>query len=140
MSIHYSAEAFTDVANRIVPEHKSAIVDRTFGLPVGLYVATFGFYFAFLAVMTLGFGSRETAVPLAICAIFLVMAFGVPRKWATMAPEKTAKATDWTDFHARGFDTFTGRIKARDATAQVLILPVLIFCWGLAIVVIAAML
>jgi hypothetical protein len=34
--------------------------------------------------------------------------------------------------------TNTGRLAPRDATIQVLILPVLLVCWGIAIAVIAA--
>lgn len=43
------------------------------------------------------------------------------------------------EFETRGIMTNTGRLLPRDATIQVLILPVLLVIWGLAFAVIAAL-
>lgn len=138
MSVHFPAETFSTVADRVDLTKHSVHVDRNFGLPSRLYVATFGLYLSFLAVMTLGFGTREMAIPLAICVVFLVMAFSVPRLWAKMGPANTTTAMRWVDYQRAGIETYTGTVKARDANAQVLILPILILFWGLAVVSITA--
>ena len=56
-----------------------------------------------------------------------------------MAPgSRHTRAKSWSRFQAEGIQTAFGRTSAREATVQVLILPVLIFLWGIAAVVIAA--
>ncbi len=64
--------------------------------------------------------------------------FGVPALWTRLAGNTSAPQT-MGEFEARGIQTNTGRLAARDATIQVLILPVLLVVWGLAIAVIAAL-
>ncbi len=54
------------------------------------------------------------------------------------APDHAAKPLSWSEFSRIGINTYTGNMSAKDATGQVLILPVLILVWGLAIAVIAA--
>jgi hypothetical protein len=67
-----------------------------------------------------------------------VMAFGVPAMWVRMKPDHVSQPLSWRDFSRFGINTYTGKMSARDATGQVLILPVLILGWGVAIAVIAA--
>jgi hypothetical protein len=114
-------------------------IDRTFELPTGLYVATVGAYLAFLGVMAAGFQSRDMILPMAIFVIYIAMAFGVPALWARMRPDTAARALGWDRFMQQGVDTWAGRIAAKDAALQVLILPVLILFWGVAVVMIAAL-
>jgi hypothetical protein len=115
-------------------------VERTFGLPTGLYVATVACYFGFLLVMSLALMEPRLMIPMAICVIFVAMFAGVNAKWVRMDPPNTAKALGWGRFQLDGIVTHTGRVTARDATAQVLILPVLILLWGIAVVVLRAIL
>lgn len=138
MSVHFPAAEFAEVANRIETPVSAQDVDRTFELPTLLYVATVGAYFAFLAVMGLGFQTREMALAIAICVVYVVMAFGVPMMWARMKPDNRSRAISWLEFREQGIATYTGQTKAMDATAQVLILPVLILFWGIMTVMIAA--
>lgn len=114
-------------------------VDRTFQLPTRLYVATVGLYFAFLAVMAAGFWTGEMGLVIAVCVFYVAMAFGVPSLWARMNPHHEAKAIDWSVFQRNGIVTMTGHMKATDATAQVLVLPVLVFFWGAATATLAAL-
>jgi hypothetical protein len=137
MSVHYPAEQFVTVANKIAKPNLRQDVDRSFGLPSGLYVATIGAYFAFLAVMGIGLAQRELIIPMGICVTYLVMAFGVPAMWVHMKPDNAAAPLSWTEYQLHGVDTWTGRIKAKDATVQVLILPILILFWGITTVAIA---
>ncbi len=113
-------------------------VDRNFELPGRLYVATAGAYFAFLAVTAVGFRSPEMIIPAAICVVFITMLFGTAAMWMRMQPEHRQHLTAWDRFWRQGIMTAYGRTKASDATIQVLILPVLILLWGIAVVTIAA--
>lgn len=113
-------------------------VDRRFGLPTGLYAATVLLYLAFIAIMAGVFMNRELAIPIVIFAGFVVMAFGLAGCWTRMKPDNTTPAPTWGQFAAHGIDTPSGRLSAGQAAAQVLVLPVLIVVWGLAIAVIVA--
>jgi hypothetical protein len=139
MSIHYPAEQFAEVASKVAKPNVRQDVDRSFGLPTGLYVATIAAYFAFIAIMGIGLAQRELIIPMGICVTYLIMFFGVPTIWARMKPKTDAEPMSWVEYQLNGIDTWTGRIKAKDATAQVLILPVLILFWGIATVAIATL-
>lgn len=116
-----------------------AVVDRSFELPTRLYVATAALYLGFMAVMAIGFGNPELVLPVAVIVILIVAAFGAPAIWVRMAPGSRRAAKSWSRFRLDGIATEHGRTRARDAMVQVLILPVLIFLWGLAVVTIAAL-
>lgn len=118
--------------------HAPTSVQRTFELPVGLYVLTVGAYLGFLAIMALGFGAPRLAIPMVIFTVSIVMGFGVPLMWVRMKPDNAARQLDWGRFAARGIQTFTGPIKAGEAAAQVLVLPVLILFWGIVVTSMAA--
>ena len=138
MTKHYSPRDLMTIGDRMVAPRLQPETDRTFGLPTALYVATIAAYFAFLGVMASGFHSREMILPMAIFVIYIVMAFGVPALWTAMNPPHRSRALSWSEFSLKGIATHTGVIKAKDATLQVLILPVLILLWGFIVVVIAA--
>lgn len=121
------------------PLRRETSVDRTFELPPRLYAATVALYLGFVGVLGIGFGNPEMILPVAIFALFILAGFGVPALWATMAPTTDSRPLGWSRFADEGIATLTGRVKASDAVAQVLILPVLIFVWGLAVLVIAAL-
>jgi len=137
MAYQYSADEFKIQAK--APVMGNNVSDRTFGLPTGLYAATVGLYLAFLAVMAIGFQTREMIIPMAIFVIYIAMAFGVPALWTKLKPEHGSSPLDWATFVDRGIETESGQMKARDAAVQVLILPVLILFWGGCTVAIAAM-
>jgi len=114
-------------------------VDRNFELPTALYGATASLYLGFMAAMAIGFGNPELILPIAVIVLLIVAAFGVPAIWVRMAPESRRAAKRWSRFLIDGITTEYGRTSARDAMVQVLILPVLIFLWGIATVTIAAL-
>ncbi len=116
-----------------------APTDRTFELPTALYAITAALFMGFIALMAVGFADRELVIPLAICAVFIVCFFGIPSIWTRLEPEASSKASSWARFQQNGIMTAYGHTSARDATVQVLILPVLIFVWGVVTVVIAAL-
>ena len=113
-------------------------VDRNFELPAGLYAAMAGLFFAATGVMAFGFAAPGMVVPTGIIAVFIAMYFAVPALWMRMKPEHPQRLTSWARFRRDGIMTPYGRATARDATVQVLILPVLLLCWGIAVVTIAA--
>lgn len=122
--------------------------DRNFELPTGLYLATIAAYLGFLAIVGSALMAPALAIPLAICALSIVAGFGVPSIWTRLkghGPEGNRLEPNDTrpltagQFRAHGIETLTGRLSARDATVQVLILPVLIVLWGLSVVIIAAL-
>ena len=114
-------------------------VDRTFELPRALYGATVGCYLGFLAITAMAFGNPGLIIPMAIFAFIIVAGFGVPTVWARMQGTGAGRTMSVGEFANRGIMTHTGRLKPRDAAMQVLVLPVLVFLWGLAVVTIAAM-
>ena len=77
-------------------------------------------------------------VPTGIIAVFIAMFFAVPALWMKMKPEHPQQLTPWSRFRQHGIMTPYGRSTAGAATVQVLILPVLILLWGIAVVTIAA--
>lgn len=113
-------------------------VDRNFELPAGLYVATAGLFFAAAGVMAFGFAAPMMIVPTGIIAVFIAMFFAVPAMWMRMKPEHPQRLTAWNRFRRQGIMTAYGHSTAGAATVQVLILPALIFLWGVAVVTIAA--
>ena len=114
-------------------------IDRGFELPAGLYVATVAAYLAFVAVMAGAFMNPGLVLPTAIFAIFIAAAFGVPMLWARMKPEHGQRAMTFQQFRNRGVQTATGHLGGMAAAVQVLILPVLILAWGVAVAIIAAL-
>jgi hypothetical protein len=111
--------------------------DRNFGLPTALYGATVAGYLGFLLVVGSAFANPVLAIPMAIFVVFIIAGFGLPMLWTRLAGN-TSEPQTLGEFEAKGIQTNTGRLAARDATIQVLILPVLLVVWGLAVAVIAA--
>lgn len=113
-------------------------VNRTFELPVSLYGITVGCYLGFLALMSVLFMNSELVLPMVVIVFSVIAGFGLCGKWADMKPAKDSFALTSGQFANRGIQTLSGRLTATEASAQVLILPMLLMCWGLAIAVIYA--
>lgn len=114
-------------------------VDRSFELPTALYGATVALYLGFIATLGIAFANPEMILPAAVFALIVVAAFGVPSIWVRMRPDSSQRSTPLGRFQGQGIMTLTGHCSAGAAAAQVLILPVLIFAWGVAAVTIAAL-
>ena len=115
-----------------------ACTDRGFELPTALYVATIGSYLAFLAIMAIGFQSRDMLLPMVIFTVYIAMLFGVPTLLARMNPETATRPMTLDAFLQKGIETYTGHNSGGAAAVQVLLLPVMILFWGTAVVIIAA--
>lgn len=114
-------------------------VDRTFELPKALYATTVALYLGFLTVMAFGLSSPGLVIPMAIFMIFVIAGFGVPAIWARLDPPAASRQMSFAQFRREGIRTLTGRLTARDASVQMLILPVIVFCWGVTTITIAAL-
>ncbi len=137
MSVQYPKTQFaTEI--EVYPQGR-ACADRSFELPTSLYTVTVGSYLAFLGVMAVGFQSRDMVLPMVVFVAYIAMLFGVPMLWARMQPTNPSRALGWSVFMRNGIDTWTGRTSGSEAALQVLILPVLVFFWALAVVTIAAL-
>jgi len=137
MSQHVSHAELTAVAtvSSAPSQHK---VDRSFELPAGLYAITVGCYLGFLGLMSLLFMNGELVLPMAAFVISIVGGFGLGYKWVAMNPGNPARTLTMGQFANRGIQTLSGRLTAAEAATQVLILPVLLMCWGVAVAVIFA--
>jgi hypothetical protein len=123
----------------IAAEHKPTIVDRSFEMPSALYMASAGLFLAFLGIMFAGFSTPRLIIPMVIFTVFIVSFYGLPAVWTSMKPDNPQSPMTMGKFARDGIMTNTGRLNAREATIQMLILPVLIVIWGLAVVTIAAL-
>jgi hypothetical protein len=113
--------------------------DYTFELPPALHFATGALFIGFVSVLSLAFANPEMAVPFGIFIAFIGAFFAVPAIFVRSAPEGSARARRWADFMEKGVAVEHGRCTGREASILVLMLPVLIFCWALAIATIATL-
>lgn len=139
MSKHLTRELVAEQAVIVKAPAKRHEVDRTFELPKALYGATVAFYLGFLAIMATGLATPGLIIPMAIFTVFIVAGFGVPAIWTKLAPETTSKSMPLAKLRRDGIQTLTGRLPMRDAVVQMLILPAIVFCWGVATITIAAL-
>jgi hypothetical protein len=111
--------------------------DHSFEMPTSIFVAMAALFFGFLAVMTIGFANPALAVPMAINFVFLTAFFAVPVLFVR-APQGEKPALKWSRFIKHGIQTATGHSSGGEAAVLMLVLPLLIFLWAIAIVSIAA--
>ena len=138
MSKLIAPELIADKARIVAEPQIGTMVDRTFELPRALYGATVACYLGFLAITAMAFGNPGLIIPMAIFVFIIVAGFGVPTVWTRMQGTGARRAQGLGEFANRGIMTHTGRLEPRDAAIQVLVLPVLVLLWGLAVVTIAA--
>ena len=139
MAERITKEQIIEVADIVEAPRPAHQVDRTFELPTGLYGATVSIFLAYIALMATGFSHPEMILPTAIFVLFVIAGFGVPAIWTRLDPATRSKSITWGRFKQDGIMTGSGHSTASAAMVQVLILPVLIFAWGVAVVTIAAL-
>ena len=138
----FTREAIAQVADiHTVPPvpGRTVPVDRTFEMPGRLYAAFAALCFGFVAVTGAGFATPEMILPVAIFVVFIAGFFLVPALWTRLAPDTAVRARGWAEFRRNGVKTYTGHNTANAASIQMLLLPVLLFAWGVATVTIAAL-
>ncbi|OYW44180.1 MAG: hypothetical protein B7Z08_10685 [Sphingomonadales bacterium 32-68-7] len=132
-------KAIVHDAHEILAPRAPTTVDRSFELPTALYAITVGLFLGYIGLMAWGFAHPEMILPVAIFVLFVCAGFGVPALWVRMQPDTASKPKSWSRFQAEGVMTLTGRLKANEAAAQVLVMPAVLFLWGVAAVTIAAL-
>ena len=125
-------------ARVVAAPNERSCQDHSFELPTGLYVAMAGLFFGFLAVLAVGLSSSGLVVPMAINFVFLTAFFAIPAIFVRSANTE-GRAKSWTRFMDRGIETANGHSSGNEAAVLMLVLPVFIFGWSLAIVTIAAL-
>ena len=107
-----------------------ACSDQTFELPGGLYAAMVAMFTGFVLVLAMVLRGGHLAVAFGVILAFIAAYFAVP--W--MLPRVAGKTgLSWDEFGERGIVTASGHSSARKATVLVLLLPILIFCFGVAV-------
>jgi len=140
MSRHLTHAELLATHQIVAPPVPRACTDRGFELPTGLYVAMAAMFLGFVGVLSFTFRNPEMAAPFGVFVAFIVAFFVVPGLWARMKPEDSrTPARDWSRFMAEGVETATGHSSGGEATVLALLLPFLIFCWAIAVAVIAAL-
>lgn len=127
-----------DQAAIVASPQARACDDHSFEMPTSIFVAMAALFFGFLAVMTIGFANPALAVPMAINFVFLTAFFAVPVLFVR-APQGGKTALKWSRFMKHGIQTATGHSSGAEAAVLTLLLPLLIFGWAVAIVIVAAL-
>jgi hypothetical protein len=113
-----------------------ACTDQSFELPSGLYKAMAALFAGFIAVLALSFRGGHMAVAYGVIFAFIAAFFAIPAMFPAMASDRK-KSLSWAMFRYKGIHTATGHSTAGEATVLVLLLPFLIFCFGMAVAAIA---
>lgn len=109
-----------------------ACTDQSFELPAGLYAAMALFFTGFVGVLAAVLHGGHLVVAFGAIFAFIAAYFTVPWIFPRVAGKKPLS---WGEFSDRGIRTATGHSTAREATILVLLLPSLIFCFGLAVAI-----
>ena len=124
----------------VAPPAPRACNDRSFELPTSIYAAMAAMFLGFVGVLSFAFRNPEMAVPFGVFVAFIAAFFVVPGLWARMKPaDSRTPALGWSRFMADGVATATGHSSGREAAVLALLLPFLIFCWAVAVAIIAAL-
>lgn len=116
-----------------------ACEDHSFEMPTAIYGMMAALFFGFMGIMAVGFSHPEMLVPMGINFAFLTAFFAVPAVIVNVSVEEE-RALRWSEFMRKGIDTATGHTSGGEAAILVLLLPFLVFCWAIAIVILAALL
>jgi len=136
MTTRVKAEVLVARNEIVAAPAERACTDQSFELPTGLYVAMAALFAGFIGVLSLAFRGGHMAVVYGVIFAFIAAFFAIPAMFPGMASEQK-KALSWARFRMKGIQTATGHTSATDATALVLLLPLLIFCFCMAIAGIA---
>lgn len=122
--------ASAQVAPAPIPEAEPAFSPETFraapaapDVPAGVWRLLVAAYAGLLATFALATaGSAQSLFAIAICAVFLVAFFTVPRLFLAQEP-KSGRPTTFEQFLAEGMETLTGHSSGAEALVQMLIVP-----------------
>jgi hypothetical protein len=139
MTARYQPGILAARADIVAPPPQRACEDHNWGIPSGVYVAMALCFIGAIAVLAFSFHSGM-AVSFGIIFAFLAAFFAIPAIFVRTSRARggNAKAPSWYEFVDSGIVTATDRTKAGEAVTLVLMLPVLILGWAVAVAIIAA--
>ena len=124
----------------VAPPSPRACTDRGFEMPTGIYMAMAAMFLGFVGVLSVAFANPEMAVPFGVFVAFIAAFFAVPAVFMRTTPvDGRTPALGWSRFMEEGIATATGHAGGPEAAVLVLLLPVLILGWAIAVAVIAAL-
>jgi hypothetical protein len=138
MSVHQPAAIFEQAVRHAELPLRRNRGERTFDLHPGVHAAVIGAYFAFAAILCTAFMGKDLIVPAAIFAIGIAALFVTPGLWARVRPDDGLRKQSWSEFMAEGVECITGHLTAREALAQILVLPAMLVGLGLFFAVLKA--
>jgi hypothetical protein len=106
--------------------------ERTFELHPAVHAMVIGAYVAFAAILCTAFMGPDLVVPMGIVFISIAALFITPGLWARVNPDDGLRKQSWGEFLQEGVECLTGHLTARQALAQIMVLPGLMV--GLALV------
>jgi hypothetical protein len=140
MTARYQPDILADRADIVAPPPQRSCEDHNWGLPNGIYAAMAVCFMGAIAVLALCFRSGMV-VSYGVIFLFIAAFFAIPAIFVRTSRNRgsTLRAASWNEFLDKGITTATGRMKAGEAAVLVLMLPVLILCWAIAVAIIAAL-
>lgn len=136
MTTRVKSEVLTARDEIVAAPVARACDDQNFGLPTRLYIAMAVLFAGFVGMLSAAFRGGHMAVVYCVIFAFIAAFFAIPAMFPAMAQSRK-RPLSWTMFRMRGIQTATGRTTASEATILVLLLPFLIFCFGVAVATIA---
>ncbi len=132
MSQHHSPQALERQA-RIVPPpvRPRKRHARAFDLHPGVHAMVIGAWMSFIFILLAAFMGPHLMIPAVICVLGAASLFITPGLWARVKGDDGLPRQSWAEFMEEGVQTYTGRLGAKDALAQIMTLPLLLV--GLAI-------
>lgn len=100
--------------------------ERAFDLHPGVHAMVIVAWMSFIGILLAAFMSPGLALPAVICVIGAASLFVTPGLWARVKGNDGLPKQSWAEFMEEGVDTFTGRLAAKEALGQIMILPVLL--------------
>jgi hypothetical protein len=139
MTARYNSQILVAREEIVAPPAPRACEDHNWGLPTGVYAVMAACFVGAVTVLATAF-SNGMGLSFGIIIAFLLAFFGIPALFVkTSKGQGVTKAPGWAEFRDKGIATATGRTPASEATTLVLLLPVLIFAWAIAVATIAAL-
>ena len=139
MSVRHIEQELLARAEIVAPPSAQGCRDQSFELPPALYLATAVLFLGFVGVLSMAFASLKMAIVFSVCAAFMAAFFTIPAIFVRAGAEQCrSRSLTWSQFMENGVAIEHGRCSGRDAAVLMLLLPALIFCFGVAVAVIAA--
>ena len=118
--------------NEVAPELLSS-EQRTFEIPARLWIAMVACYAVFITALLAAMAGGEATLDILISAFYMAMLFGTVKIMHKQGP---AQGRSPLDGPGRILQTLYGPLREREVAAQMLIVPLCIAFFGLAILVI----